>query len=162
LSDRYSDPDLAHRHLEQVTHAFLLSSARDAGPLPALDARFRAAADALADAAGSESRALLTSDGLLAFFHQVTPIEEIARLDAGLAALRERDEDIAAEMYREWPFFRAMLDFAQMSLAKADMGVFTAYLELVDAPLRARFGTWIEREHAAAVREIERAAGAAL
>ena len=206
LSDRYSDPDLAHRHLEQVTHAFLLSSARDAGPLPALDARFRAAADALADAAGSEYRALLTSEGFLDFFHQVTPIEEIARLDvgsrparragrapgerslgdlraipwvfawtqcranlpgwfglgAGLAALRERDEDIAAEMYREWPFFRAMLDFAQMSLAKADMGVFTAYLELVDAPLRARFGTWIEREHAAAVREIERATGAAL
>ncbi|MFO7546922.1 MAG: phosphoenolpyruvate carboxylase [Trueperaceae bacterium] len=206
LSDRYSDPDLAHRHLEQVTHAFLLSSARDARPLSALDGRFRDAADVLADAAGAAYRALLTSDGFLDFFHQVTPIEEIARLDvgsrparragrtegerslanlraipwvfawtqcranlpgwfglgAGLAALRERDAGIAAEMYRGWPFFRAMLDFAQMSLAKADMGVFSAYLGLVDAPLRERFGAWIEREHAGAVREIERVTGAAL
>ena len=29
LDNRYSDPDLAHRHLEQVAHAFLLSSAQD-------------------------------------------------------------------------------------------------------------------------------------
>lgn len=206
LSDRYSDPDLAHRHLEQVTHAFLLSSARDAGPLPELDPAFAEGADVLAESAGAEYRALLTSDGFLEFFHQVTPIEEIARLDvgsrparragpaqgarslanlraipwvfawtqcranlpgwfglgSGLAALREREPQLAKEMYHAWPFFRAMLDFAQMSLAKADMGVFSAYLGLVDAPLRERFGAWIEREHASAVQEIEHATGVAL
>lgn len=202
LSDRYSDPDLAHRHLEQVVHAFLLSSARDAGAVPELDPRFRTAAGTLSDAAGAAYRALLADEGFLDFFHQVTPIEEIARLDVGsrparrvgerslanlraipwvfawtqcranlpgwfgigqgLVALRERTPELAREMYAAWPFFRAMVDFAQMSLAKADMRVFSAYLSLVDAPLRERFGRRILAAHASAVREIEHATGAAL
>jgi phosphoenolpyruvate carboxylase len=35
-----------------------------------------------------------------------------------------------------------------MSLAKSDLGVFAAYLELVPEPLRARFGERVRDEHA--------------
>lgn len=36
------------------------------------------------------------------------------------------------EMYREWPFFRTVLDNAQVSLAKADMGIARLYANLVE------------------------------
>jgi len=45
----------------------------------------------------------------------------LARVDAG--RLRE--------MYTGWPFFRAILDNAEMSLLKADMGIAALYSELV-------------------------------
>ena len=35
-------------------------------------------------------------------------------------------------MYREWPFFRALIDNAQISLVKADMGIARLYAGLVD------------------------------
>ncbi len=38
--------------------------------------------------------------------------------------------ELTQQMYQEWPFFRSMLDNAQMSLSKTDMLVFRAYLEL--------------------------------
>ena len=54
LSERYADPDLAHRHLEQLAHAFIVSSARDArGDLPALPGAYRAALTEAAAAAGA-------------------------------------------------------------------------------------------------------------
>ena len=36
------------------------------------------------------------------------------------------------EMYREWPFFRTVIDNAQVSLVKADMGIARLYAELVE------------------------------
>ncbi|MDX1662854.1 MAG: phosphoenolpyruvate carboxylase [Candidatus Promineifilaceae bacterium] len=36
------------------------------------------------------------------------------------------------EMYREWPFFRVVLDNAQVSLGKADMGIARLYAGLVE------------------------------
>ena len=41
LSERYSSIELAHRHLEQVIHAFILSSARDAKELPQVPNHYR-------------------------------------------------------------------------------------------------------------------------
>jgi phosphoenolpyruvate carboxylase len=35
-------------------------------------------------------------------------------------------------MYQEWPFFRTVLDNAQVSLAKADMGIARLYADLVE------------------------------
>ena len=199
LSERYADPDLAHRHLEQVVHAFILSSARDAGELPELPARFRDAMGAAATAARGRYRELLERDGFLDFYHTVTPIEEISRLNigsrparragsrslenlraipwvfswtqcranlpgwyglgSGLAAL---PDGLPAEMVREWPFFRAIVDFAQMSLAKADMGVFQRYLELVPGELAERFWPLIHDEYERSVAQVERATGSTL
>ncbi|ADI15493.1 phosphoenolpyruvate carboxylase [Truepera radiovictrix] len=197
LSERYTDPDLAHRHLEQLAHAFILSSARGArGDLPEPPVRYREAMTRAAEGARARYRALLEADGFLDFYHTVTPIEEISRLNIGSRPARRKGERSLAnlraipwvfswtqcranlpgwfglgtglssvdgallrEMYREWSFFRTILDFAQMSLAKADLGIFTAYLTLVPDALRERFWPLIEREYRLSVERVTAATG---
>jgi len=51
-------------------------------------------------------------------------LESYANETNGLFRLRE--------MYREWPFFRVVLDNAQLSIAKADMSIARLYAELVE------------------------------
>ena len=64
-----------------------------------------------------------------------------AREAEGLEMLRE--------MYRSWPFFNAVLENAQLDVAKADLGIAGLYArELVaDAALRERYFRRIEEEH---------------
>jgi phosphoenolpyruvate carboxylase len=53
----------------------------------------------------------------------------------GLGTALARTDGPAGRLYREmyagWPFFRALLDNAEMSLLKADMGIAALYAELV-------------------------------
>ncbi len=64
--------------------------------------------------------------------------------------------DVGREMYASFPFFRSMLDNAQMSLAKTDMGIFRAYLGLAtDTTL----GDVILKAHEDAVRRVEAITG---
>ena len=65
-------------------------------------------------------------------------------------------------MYEAWPFFRTMLDSAQMILGKADLHIAARYAELVPDQdvARAIFGR-IEAEHARSTTMIARVAGAA-
>jgi phosphoenolpyruvate carboxylase len=51
---------------------------------------------------------------------------------------RRRGRATLAEMYREWPFFRSLVDNAQLSLGKADLAVACLYSELADAAGRRR------------------------
>ena len=201
LSDRYANPDLAHRHLEQVTHAFILSSARDARPetLPRVSDQHREALSRAAGAAKAHYRDFLETEGFLDFYHQVTPIEEISRLEVGsrparrkgersLESLRaipwvfswtqcranlpgwyglgtglaELDDEALSEMYEGWPFFKTVIDFAQMSLAKADMGIFESYLVLLPDELRERFWSKIKEEYERSVDAVSRATGSSL
>ena len=199
LSARYSDPDLAHRHLEQLIYAFLISSARDAGEPEQPDPRFRQVMTRASDAAFVRYRELLESDGFLDFYHTVTPIEEISRLQVGSRPARRKGERSLGNlraipwvfswtqsrailpgwfglgsglqavdlqdlqrMYREWPFFRTVIDFAQMSLAKSDMGIFRAWLRLVPDGLRARFGEMILSEYDLTLRLVGAVTGADL
>ena len=61
--------------------------------------------------------------------------------DGGIGRLRE--------MYRNWAFFTALIDNAQLDVAKADMGIAELYASLVEPPdLREEFFGWIKREHA--------------
>jgi phosphoenolpyruvate carboxylase len=46
--------------------------------------------------------------------------------------------DLLQEMYREWPFFSALLDNAEMSLLKADMDIASLYSALVPDQVFAR------------------------
>ena len=184
LSARYSDPALAHRHLEQLIHAFLISSARDAGEPEQPDSSFRQAMTVASDAAFGRYRELLEADGFLDFYHTVTPIEEISRLQIGSRPARRKgdrslanlraipwvfswtqsrailpgwyglgtglaavDMKLLQRMYRQWPFFRTVIDFAQMSLAKSDMQVFSSWLTLVPRHLREPFGERITSEY---------------
>ncbi len=51
------------------------------------------------------------------------------------------------EMYQAWPFFRVMLNNAQVSLAKADMGIAKMYADLVeDTAVREQIFGEIKRE----------------
>jgi phosphoenolpyruvate carboxylase len=43
-----------------------------------------------------------------------------------------------AEMYREWPFFRSLIDNAQLSMGKADLPVARIYDAVAEPALRAR------------------------
>jgi phosphoenolpyruvate carboxylase len=54
-------------------------------------------------------------------------LEEFQRQEAaGLAKLRE--------MYQHWPFFRALLENAEVSLAKTELGIASQYARLVRSP----------------------------
>ena len=64
--------------------------------------------------------------------------------EEGLALLRE--------MYERWPFFRTLVDFMQMTLAKSDLRIAEAYTSLVsDHATRDRLWRRISDEHAACV-----------
>lgn len=52
------------------------------------------------------------------------------------------------EMYEEWAFFKAIIDNAQLDVAKADMGITELYASLVEpADLRETFFNRIKDEH---------------
>ncbi|HVV74481.1 MAG TPA: phosphoenolpyruvate carboxylase [Mycobacteriales bacterium] len=184
---RYGNPQIAQRHLEQVTSAVLFAGTE------AIAERNTRAAAAFADlgaameAAGRTAyRALVETDGFADFFARVSPLEELSDLALGsrpsrrpggsgltladlraipwvfawsqtrcnltgwfglgsaLAAAASVDELRAA--YREWPLFTALIDNAEMSLAKTDRTVAERYLALGDRPdLTARILEELDR-----------------
>ena len=190
LSTRYHDPDLARRHLEQVTYGVLLASEqarreRDT-PQEWIDAMER-----ISELGAQAYEKLVHHDAeFLRFWEQATPIAEISGLKFGSrpafrrqtrtvadlraipwvfswmqsrtvlpgwygigsalqALLSEGEEmrELLAQMYREWTFFQAMLDNAQMSMSKADLNIARLYASLVeDEALRARVFGIIEGE----------------
>ena len=73
--------------------------------------------------------------------------------------LAEIGPELAGKMYREWPFFHAMLDNAQMSLAKCDFLIFREYLRLAPDPAP---GESLEAAYHATVARVEEAVGAPL
>src|SRR5690606_6655878 len=78
----------------------------------------------------------------------------------GTAFKRFTDENPEAmsllrEMYREWPFFRALVDNAQLDIAKADMGIAELYASLVtDTKAGERIFNRMKTEHALATRMV--------
>ncbi len=57
--------------------------------------------------------------------------------------------DRLREMYQKWAFFNAIIDNAQLDVAKADMGIAELYSSLVEPPeLRDQFFERIKNEHA--------------
>jgi phosphoenolpyruvate carboxylase len=71
-----------------------------------------------------------------------------------LGALASTDEGVGElrRLYAEWPFFRAIVDNLEMTLAKSSLEVAREYLELVpDGGERDRIWTLIADEHARTV-----------
>jgi phosphoenolpyruvate carboxylase len=185
IASRYAEPELAHRHLEQIVSAVLLASGATAGRDVAPG--WRVAMDAMAARALQAYRGLLErTAGFLEYWHAATPIDEISRLRLGSrpaarrggpltpqavraipwvfswmqsrfnlpgwfglgAALTSADRGQLQEMYGAWPFYRAILDNAEMSLLKADMGIAALYSDLVpDRDLAARILGRIQDEY---------------
>ena len=187
LQDKYSQPRLAYRNLEQGLYGLLVAAGRTDSAVPE---EWTSAMNAAGEASAKAYRALVEDPGFLPFFEAVTPIGEIANLRIasrpvrrpgpatlanlraipwvmawtqcranvpgwfGLAeALESVGDELARRLYAEWPFFRSMLDNAQMSLGKADLSIFRAYVALTDDP---RLGELLQRSYADTVARVER------
>ncbi len=84
IASRYSNPVLAHRHLEQIVHAILLASAPVKQEKADVPAEWRQAMDGMAFAGQAAYRRLVyETPGFVSFWQEVTPIEEIKRLHIG-------------------------------------------------------------------------------
>jgi phosphoenolpyruvate carboxylase len=169
IAARYSNLELAHRHLEQLVHAVLVASspAKAEAEIPAA---WIAAMDQMSGTAHKMYRGLVFENPkFIEFWHTATPLDEIKRLHIGsrpsargkssevtkiraipwvfswmqsrfnlpgwfglgsaLAAVR--DDALLREMYKGWALFKTMLNNAEMSLLKADMGIASLYVDLV-------------------------------
>jgi phosphoenolpyruvate carboxylase len=84
IASRYSNPALAHRHLEQIVHAVLLASAPVEPQQAGVPAEWRQALDVMA-AAGQQAyrRLVYETPGFIQFWQEATPIDEIKRLHIG-------------------------------------------------------------------------------
>lgn len=186
LAERYDDPNIAGRHLEQLSCAMLLVSAHTRPPP---DPAWVELIDALSSEAKRKYRALVDRPGFIAYFEQATPIAEVEHLPIGSRPARRsgarsltnlraipwvfswtqsrnmlpawyglgtaiehvcgarssgRGEapspapgaadgmlERLRALYRDWPFFTAFIDNAELALAKADMRIAQLYSELV-------------------------------
>lgn len=170
IGQRYGDPELAHRHLEQIVSSVLKGSAPLPHPASPLPTTWHNALNGMAEQARHAYRALVyDTPGFMDYWREVTPIDEISRLRLGSRPSARRggrlnvshiraipwvfswtqsrfnfpswyglghalaglgDLPLLQAMYAEWPFFRAVMDNAQMSLLKADMDIAARYSAL--------------------------------
>ncbi|MCC9603643.1 phosphoenolpyruvate carboxylase [Stieleria sp. JC731] len=171
LSERYDDPVIAHRHLEQIINATLLVSAT---PSVAPEPSWVEGMEILSAESLRIYRSLVEHPGFLKYFDCATPISGIENLPIGsrparrgqrtsLADLRaipwtfawtqsrhilpawfgigsavrkfvdskDPDWSILRSMFSKWPMFRALIDNAELALAKADMQIAKTYASLI-------------------------------
>jgi phosphoenolpyruvate carboxylase len=84
IASRYSNPDLAHRHLEQIVHAILLASAPVKRAQVRVPDEWRKALDGMSTAGQRAYRGLVyETPGFVTFWQEATPIDEIKRLHIG-------------------------------------------------------------------------------
>ena len=169
MADRYDDPAIAHRHLEQVIWSSLLAAGNPASP--PLD-EWLATMDRISAGSFVAYRNLLEQPRFVEFFRRVTPLTDIEQLPIGSrpsrrvpggglsdlraipwvfswtqsrcllpawyglgAAMKPQVDDVQQHsllksMYREWTFFRALIDNAELALAKSDMQIASYYASL--------------------------------
>ena len=176
IAARYSNPALAHRHLEQIVHAVLVASS-PVKPKTEIPSTWRAGMDQMAGTAHKMYRALVYEDPhFIEFWHYATPLDEIKRMHIGSrpaargkssevtkiraipwvfswmqsrfnlpgwfglgsALISVKDDSLLREMYQGWSLFKTMLENAEMSLLKADMGIASLYVDLVPDKKMAR------------------------
>jgi len=108
ISSRYANPHLAHRHLEQIVSAVLLASfpaqMGEAGGVPEA---WRTALSRMSAVAHSAYHKLVyETPGFADYWHAVTPIEEIQRLQIGTrpAARQLQGDPIARTRAIPWVF----------------------------------------------------------
>ncbi|MGH7490879.1 MAG: phosphoenolpyruvate carboxylase [bacterium] len=175
ITFRYSSPELAHRHLEQIVHAMLIAHAPSTRAVPML-APVAGEAESLmtevAQRAMHAYQSLIRNPLFWQWYVEITPIEHISRLPIasrpvsrtaaqevdfeGLRAipwvfawtqtrynlpgwfgvgtalgelLANRGEAPAQlqRLYQEWPFFRTVLDNAQLEMKRAHLAIARFY-----------------------------------
>jgi len=195
ISFRYGRAGIARRHLEQIVHAMVLSTAEhadqagdgvgpDGGPAP--DDEAARLMETIARHSHTAYRELIDDDTLWPFYTAATPIEHISRLPIasrpvsrsgskvafddlraipwGFSWIQTRylvpgwygvgraldavlSDDGAAdgevlpklqELYRQWPFFTAVVNNAQREMARARLDIAGLYAELAEEAGEAR------------------------
>jgi phosphoenolpyruvate carboxylase len=177
LAERYDNPVIAHRHLEQLTHATLLVSASAEKPKPG---HWNSWLESMSAAAFKKYRELVEHKDFLGYFDRATPISEIEILPIGSrpsrrrerkslrdlraipwtfawtqsrhlipawyglgTALRVQVDTMAGDwptlqvMYREWAVFQAIIDNAELALAKTDLEIAQRYADLASESERS-------------------------
>lgn len=193
IAYRYSNEEIARRHLNQVLNAVLIGMGlqeNDVVPTEYFDVMAK-----LSELGRDAYRDFVyESDGFIEYWQQATPINELGMMQissrpakrkkkGGFAAMRaipwmfswmqsraivpswfgighafstfanHQDDGMAQlqDMYQNWAFFKAIIDNAQLDVAKADMGIAELYASLVEPmSLRDEFFTRIKNEHALA------------
>ncbi|MBL0696603.1 phosphoenolpyruvate carboxylase [Comamonas sp. JC664] len=95
--------------------------------------------------AWTQNRAILPG-----WFGVGSALEAFAKEEGGAALLKR--------MYREWPFFRAVIDNVTMVLAKSDMAIAGRYATLAPASTRALWRS-IQQEHRRTRKQVKRLTG---
>jgi phosphoenolpyruvate carboxylase len=175
VTNRYANPALARRHLEQLVHAVLVASGRRPSGTPSRGGAWEKALNDLSPLAERAYRALVhETPALVRYLHASTPLEEIGRLNIGSRPARRGDGGLSdlraipwvfawtqsrvtlpgwyglgsaleawaggqegrwallATMYRQWAFFKTLVDNAQLALRGADLLIARVYATLAD------------------------------
>lgn len=88
ISNRYSNPEIAHRHLEQLVNAVLLTRGERTHQVEEI--HWFATMDELSKLAFASYRELVENPRLLRYFHDATPIDQIVNLNIGSRPARRR------------------------------------------------------------------------
>ncbi len=196
ISARYSNRAIAKRHLEQLVNAVLIASCEShhdvvsdisgsENSLHSVNTDWVKILETASELSERKYRALVEKPAFLSYFHEATPIEQLAQMNIGSRpAKRRQTSDISdlraipwvfawtqsrvnlpgwyglgtglqaesahrmavlQEMYHNWPFFRTVIDRAQLSMRRADMPIASLYASLAaDATRTAVFGEIME------------------
>ena len=187
ISARYSNRAIAKRHLDQLVNAVLIASCETHHDSSASEGRNEGAhqvwdegwAELLEDASERSEekyRSLVENPVFLRYFHEATPIEQLAQMNigsrpakrrqtsdisdlraipwvfswtqsrvnlpgwyglgTGLASELGQNRKVLQEMYVHWPFFRTVIDRAQLSMRRADMTIAALYASLAGESTR--------------------------
>lgn len=95
LAERYDDPAIAHRHLEQVLWAVLIAATT---PPPKPTSDYRERMQQMADASLKAYRELVTHPKFTSFFRLATPIGEIENLPIGSRPAKRKKGDAIEDL----------------------------------------------------------------
>jgi len=201
IAYRYSNADIARRHLQQVMNAVLLATANRS--FSEAQPEWREVMNTLSVTSQNAYRDLVyETPGFESYWQQSTPINELARMPIGSRPAKRSKGgfesvraipwifswmqsraiipswfgvgsaletfcsaapdglDVLRKMFREWRFFRALVENVELDLAKADMGIAGLYASLVtDDTLREHIFSQVKSEHARACDYICRITG---
>jgi phosphoenolpyruvate carboxylase len=96
ISGRYSNADIAHRHLEQLISAVMLSSGQR--PHYEQEATWEQTMEQLAEIAYRKYRRLIENPNFLKYFHETTPLEHISQLNIGSRPTRRKSSPGIADL----------------------------------------------------------------
>lgn len=139
LAERYDDPAVAYRHLEQLLWGQLTIHEPRHAENEQLADKWTEAMDSMSERALEAYRRLLAEPGFLRFFREITPIAEIEQLQIGSRPAR-RDQEPSLENLRAIPWSFAWTQ--ARILLPAWYGLGTAFAEHDLEELREMYREW--------------------